>query len=110
MAQKRFNIYKKSSKPCFLSLSRPRGAPQTRATASFPEVKNAFSLHLASISDEKSAWDTVKHVVLKFSETLKPCILRVEMKFFYRVKRPNGRKNMNFNEKAMLAFEKRDFR
>jgi hypothetical protein len=65
---------------------------------------------LAAISKEKSAWNTVKHEVLKFPETVKPCISRVEMKFFYRVKRPNVRKSMNFNEKAMLAFEKRDFR
>ena len=62
----------------------PGGHPKTRATASFLDVKNEIPFQLVSILKEQSAWDTVKHVVLKFSETLNTCILRVEMKFVFK--------------------------
>lgn len=85
------------------------GTPKTRATASFLDVKKDSSLHFASILEEKNAWDTVKHVVLKFSEALKTLYFVSRNEVFFRVKRPNGRKGVSFFEKAVLAFGKRDF-
>ena len=41
----------------------PSGDPEIRTRAIFTEWKNAVSLHLAAIFEEKSAWDTVKYWV-----------------------------------------------
>ena len=66
-------------------------------------------LHLATIFEEKSAWDTVKYEVLTFAETQKPSILRMKMNFFQRVCRPNEGKSLISIKKALLSFEKRVF-
>ena len=104
--QKCLKLLKIHQTHVFLSLLGPWEDPKTRATASFQEAKNAISLHLAAISHEKSAWNSVKHKVLKFQEKLKPCILRVKMHFFKRFKRPNGRKSRNFMKKTLCWHSK----
>jgi hypothetical protein len=108
-AQKGLKRLKIARNHAFSAFWGPWEDPQTRATASFQETKNAISLHLAAISKEKSASNIVKHEVLKFPEKLKPCILRLKMQFFQRFKRPNGPKSENFMKKVVLAFEKQDF-
>ena len=58
------------------------GDPEIRTTATFPEWKNGVSLHLATILNEKSAWDIVEYEVSTFAKTQEPCILRIKMNCF----------------------------
>ena len=66
-------------------------------------------MHLATIFDGKSAWDTVEYEVSTFAKTQKPCILRIKMNFFIRVYRPNEGKSWIFMKSHMLSFENRVF-
>ena len=66
------------SKVAFWAFGGASKDPEIRTTATFPEWKNTFSLHLATVFDEKSAWETAIYEVSAFVKTQKPCMLRIK--------------------------------
>ena len=59
--------------------------------------------------DGKKCFEDCKTRGFEISGTAETLYFASENAFFKRFKRPNGRKNKNFNKKAVLAFEKQDF-
>ena len=111
-SRERFWSYEKApkslkilSKGAFWAFGGASGDPEIRTTATFPEWKNYIFLHLATIFDGKSAWDTVEYEVSTFAKTPKPSILRMKMNLFLRVHRPNEGKSWIFMKNHMLSFE-----
>ena len=66
-------------------------------------------MHLATIFDGKSAWDTVEYEVSTFAKTPKPCILRIKMIFFIRAYRPNAGKSLIVIKNIISRSKKRVF-
>ena len=67
----------------FQPFGAPGKTPKLEPQHHFRRRKNAISLHLAAFFALKRAPDNVKHEVLGFAETLKPCISRNKKQFFF---------------------------
>ena len=93
----------------FLGLWRRLGRPEIRTTATFPEWKNTFSLHLATIFDEKSAWETAIYEISAFVTTRKPRILRMNFDFSEELL-GQMRKHVRFPLKTFALIRKTCFR
>ena len=72
-------IVQNLSKMSLLALLGPLFEHRNSSGSNIFQVENSVFLHLATIFDEKSAWDTVKYEVSTCAESTKPCILRIQI-------------------------------